>query len=147
MRGRNVELVENTTLLTQTVNFQVLYEGHCVIECERWVYIDFIQFSRWLRVIDPDLGSCQVCQIRCTFSYLNWVFVFMASVNYISGCHGSFLNWTHVMTSSEGTDGKQYHECPLVNMILIGFQWLPIWCPIVGTTSHLAKLPGDHLHL
>ncbi len=28
---------------------------------------------------------------RCTFSYPNLVFVFMASVNYISRCHGSFL--------------------------------------------------------
>ena len=96
--------------------------------------------------------------------------------------------WTvsHVMNSTEGTDGKQCHECPLytkkekakilttytspqtstvklvkpnpptfhettciclVNMILIGFLWLPIWSPMAGTTSHLAKLPGDHLHL
>ncbi len=51
------------------------------------------------------------------------------------------------MTSTEGNDEKQYRECPLVSMILIGFQWLPIWCPIAGTTSHLAKLSGDHLHL
>ncbi len=29
---------------------------------------------------------------RCTFSYPNRVFVFMASVNYISRCHGSILN-------------------------------------------------------
>ncbi len=29
---------------------------------------------------------------RCTLSYPNWVFVFMASVNYISRCHDSFLN-------------------------------------------------------
>ena len=52
------------------------------------------------------------------------------------------LFWTvsHVMTSTEGTDGKQYHECPLVNMILIGFQWLPIWSPKAGTTSLPAKL-------
>ncbi len=59
------------------------------------------------------------------------------------------LSWTvsHVMNSTEGTDGKQCHKCPLVNMIQIGFLWLPIWSPMAGTTSHLAKLPGDHLHL
>ncbi len=31
-------------------------------------------------------------RFRCTLSYLNWVFVFMASVNYISRCNGSTLN-------------------------------------------------------
>ncbi len=59
------------------------------------------------------------------------------------------LSWTvsHVMNSIEGTDGKQCHECPLVNMILICFLWLPNWSPMAGTTSHLAMLSGDHLHL
>ena len=73
--------------------------------------------------------------IRYTFSYPNWMFVFMGSVNYISRSHGSFPNCVtcHVMTSTEGTDGKQCHECPLYD--LIGFQWLPIWSPKAGTTS------------
>ncbi len=45
------------------------------------------------------------------------------------------LLWTvsHVMTSTEGTDWKQCHECPLYDPI--GFQWLPIWSPKTGTTS------------
>ncbi len=71
--------------------------------------------------------------IRCTFSYPNWVFVFMASVNYIWRCHGSFWTVSHVMTSTEGNDGKQCHECPIYD--LIGFQWLPIWSQKAGTTS------------
>ncbi len=50
-------------------------------------------------------------------------------------------------TSTEATDGKQYHECPLVNIILIGFKWLPIWSPNAGTTSLLAKLLWDIFHL
>ncbi len=39
MTARNVEFLQNTTLLTQSRNFPVTYEGYCVIECERWVYI------------------------------------------------------------------------------------------------------------
>ncbi len=48
------------------------------------------------------------------------------------------------MTSTVGTDRKQYHDL-LFNVFSI--QLLPIRCPIAGTTSHLAELPGDHLHL
>ncbi len=43
----------------------------------------------------------------------------MASVNYTSRCHqdAMALFWTvsYVMNSAEGTDGKQYHDYPLVN--------------------------------
>ncbi len=68
-------------------------------------------------IITQKLYDCDLS--RCTLSYPNWVFVFMASVNYTSRCHqdAMALFWTvsYVMNSAEGTDGKQYHECPLVN--------------------------------
>ncbi len=66
-----------------------------------------------------DGASNCFCPLRCTLSSPNWVLVFMASVNYTSSCHqdAMALFWTvsHVMNSAEGTDGKQYHECPIVN--------------------------------
>ena len=88
---------------------------------------------------------------RCTFSYPNWMFVFMASVNHISRCHGSFLN---CVTCHDLFWGHWWETMPWMPFIwsnllfnVFSTQWLPIWCPIAGTTSHLAKLPGDHLHL
>ncbi len=54
-------------------------------------------FHTWGRVQNLWLGEVEEfnrgTNFRCTFSYPNWVFVFMASVNYISRCHGSFLNY------------------------------------------------------
>ncbi len=67
--------------------------GHCVKVC---IVMQYAHYGRMR------LGRCvKVCivmqyarygRIRCTLSNPNWVFVFMASVNYISRCHGSFLN-------------------------------------------------------
>ncbi len=39
------------------------------------VHIDFIQFSHWPRVTDPDPGSCQVCQmVLGVICIINWCF-------------------------------------------------------------------------
>ncbi len=81
--------------------------------------IDLLNFSMGFNIIAPYMVCVTHKWIRCTLSYPNWVFVFMASVNYTSRCHqdAMALFWTvsYVMNSAEGTDGKQYHECPIVN--------------------------------
>ena len=44
---------------------------------------------------------------------------------------------SYVMTFAEGTDGRQYHKCPLQ---IFETQWLPVWCPNAGPTSLPAKI-------
>ncbi len=86
-----------------------------------------------------------VGQYRCTFSYPNRVFVFMASVNYISRCHGSFLNY---VTCHDLYWGHWRETMP----------WMPfIWSNWFSVVAHLepkswyhqppSHLPWDHLHL
>ncbi len=74
---------------------------------------------------------------RCTFSYLNWVFVFMANVNYISSRHGSLLNR---VICHDFYWGDWWETIPCVNHgYEFDTQWLSIWCPNAGPTSLPAK--------
>ncbi len=82
---------------------------------------------------------------RCTFSYPNWVFVFMASVNYISRCHASFLN---CVTCHDLYWGHWWETMPL--MPFIWSNWFPVVAHLEPKSWYHqspSHLPWDHFHL
>ncbi len=108
------------------------------ITLTHWIHLPWIKLSQI-----PQRHADEYSDVHfptptgCLFSWL-------VSTSY-QDAMALFWPVSHVMTSTEGTNGKQYHECPLV--ILIGFQWLPIWSPKAGTTSLPPNHIWDHLHL
>ncbi len=97
------------------------------------------------------LATSNISLYRCTFSYPTWVFVFIASVNYKSRCHGSFLN---SVTCHDLHWGNWWETIP----------WMPL-IHIEGKSKNTDNLyqasdfngeacktqasmrPGNHLHL
>ncbi len=66
---------------------------------------------------------------RCTFSYPNGcLFSWVVSTTY-QDAMALFWTVSHVMTSNEGTDGKQHHDCPLINTIFYSMYLASSGCP------------------
>ena len=74
---------------------------------------------------------------RCTFSYLSWVFVFMACVNYTPINNGSLLNCVICHDFYCGNWWETIPWMPFTNIFCI--KWLPIWCPTTGPTCLPAR--------
>ncbi len=60
-----------------------------------WIFLSVIgpfYVDRVLMLLSSNFSYPPDMPFRCTLSYPNWVFVFMASVNYISRCHVTFMS-------------------------------------------------------
>ncbi len=82
---------------------------------------------------------------RCTFSYPNWVFVFMGSVNYISRWHGSFLN---CVTCHDLYWEHWWETMPW--MPFIWSNWFPVFAHLEPKSWYQqspSHLLWNHLHL
>ncbi len=103
----------------------LLYWHHRLHSSPKEVHIDFVQFSRWPWVTDPDLGSCRFCQWK-------WPEVGVGDLG-TSGNQDDFHVqniWRRVYMEKNGVMPKEGCALPYASFLLLANRDLFVWrCP------------------